>query len=210
MSLRTRAFGVAVALLLLVGCSEDGLQRTAPSPDPTPSPPTSSVPAEELAAQKAKAEIADCPTSDPQIPAVAGGLPDLTLPCLGGGRPVRLAGLRGQPMVLNVWGQWCPPCRAETSLLVEVGQQAEGKVLMLGINYVDRPDAAIAYADEAGWTIPQVADQDKQVTAPLKVTGPPQTVFVDASGKIVYYHSGPFTSAQQLRDLIANKLQVSL
>ena len=40
--------------------------------------------------------------------------------CLGGGREVRLAGLRGKPMMINVWAQWCGPCREEAPYLAEV------------------------------------------------------------------------------------------
>ena len=74
----------------------------------------------ELAAQKKAAGIEDCPRSDPDVPAVTSGLPDLVLACLGGGREVRLAGLRGQPMMINVWAQWCGPCREEAPFISEV------------------------------------------------------------------------------------------
>ena len=50
----------------------------------------------------------------PRLPAakpVDGGLPDLRLPCLGGGPSVNLADLRGTPMVLNVWAAWCEICK---------------------------------------------------------------------------------------------------
>ena len=44
-------------------------------------------------------------------------LPDLTLQTLQG-RPVALASLRGQPLVVNLWATWCPPCRRELPLLI--------------------------------------------------------------------------------------------
>ena len=71
---------------------------------------------------KKAAGIADCPRSDSDVAAVPSGLPDVVLPCLGGGREVRLAGLRGKPMMINVWAQWCGPCREEAPYLAEVRQ----------------------------------------------------------------------------------------
>ena len=75
-------------------------------------PPTRSRPATrrvkvdtpQLRALKAATHIAPCPTSVAGTEGVPGGLPDMTLPCLGGGRSVDLAGLRG-PLLVNFWAQ---------------------------------------------------------------------------------------------------------
>src|SRR5687767_2173764 len=114
-----RRIAALAGLLLLVACG------VGPADDPGPwpeAPVPSSAPSLDLAAQKKAAGIEDCPTSDDAVPVADSGLPDVTLGCLGGGREVRLAGLRGQPMMINVWAQWCGPCREEAPYISEVAE----------------------------------------------------------------------------------------
>ncbi|MDX6283077.1 MAG: cytochrome c biosis protein CcmG, thiol:disulfide interchange protein DsbE [Kribbellaceae bacterium] len=81
---------------------------------------------------------------------------------------------------------------------------------MLGIDYIDtRPDLAVKFAVEQQWDYPHVADRDKQIQQGLKIGGPPLTAFVDAKGAVVYVHRKPFTSQQELDQLVREKLGVT-
>ena len=186
-----------VCALVLVGCSST---PSADRPD-----------AETLAAQKQAAGIADCPPSDPHTAPAVDGLPDLTLECLGGGRSVRLAGLRGQPTMINIWGQWCPPCRAEAPFITEVAADQPRGVRIIGVDYIDpRPDWAIEFAQLSSWTYPQLQDPDKALESPLQLAaGIPQTLFVRADGTIAYQHRAPFRSAAEIRGLLKQHLGVA-
>ena len=138
-------------------------------------------------------------------------LPDLLLGCLGSGRQVNLAGLRGSPMVINFWAQWCGPCRAEAPSLAQFAQRAHGKVAVLGVDYSDPdPSLALAFAQQSGWTYPHVTDPLRQTAGPIRFTGIPVTIFVDAQGRIVYRTVGAVASVDQLVEATHTYLGVDL
>jgi cytochrome c biogenesis protein CcmG/thiol:disulfide interchange protein DsbE len=205
MSART-VLAALLAAVVLAGCGG------TPTPEPGgPEPSAPAIDSAELRQAKQAAKIADCPTSDPAVPAVSSGLPDLVLSCLGGGRDVRLAGLRGRPMMINIWAQWCQPCQDEAPFIAEVAGGNDSELMILGVDYEDpRPDRAIEFARVLTWRFPQLVDQDKVLAAPLQIAGPPQTFFVRADGTIAGRHVGPFRSADQIRDQAEEYLGVTL
>lgn len=182
---------LAALAVILAGCA--------------PAPPAA-APVPDLVAARKAAGIADCPESS-EAAAIPDGLPDLTLSCLGGDATVRLAGLRGTPMVINYWAQWCAPCRAEARHLAEFARESSGEVMMLGVNYNDpHPALAVEFAELAGWSYPQLADPERLSEGPLGVPGIPLTVLIDAEGRIVGRHPGPFSSTAELSDWVAEGL----
>jgi cytochrome c biogenesis protein CcmG, thiol:disulfide interchange protein DsbE len=202
---------IAVLVIALTGCSGSPVLNgpTTPVESPTEAVPSAESTAD-LGAMKKAAGIADCPRSDPDVAALPSGLPDVVLPCLGGGREVRLAGLRGEPMMINVWAQWCEPCREEAPYLATVAKADNSDLMIVGIDHADpRPDLAIEFAQLSTWTYPQLADPDVVLRAELQITGPPQTFFIRPDGTIAYRHAGPFSSANEIRDLAQKYLGVT-
>lgn len=199
-----RALAVVLAVLLAACAPAPEAPRRSLTPEPAPS----SAASPDLLAQRRAAGLPDCPASS-DLPAVAGGFPDVALSCLGGGSTVRLAGLRG-PMIINYWAQWCGPCRAEAPHLAEFSQMAGGKVTVLGIDAADpRPELAIEFASMAGWRYVHLQDPERRSMAPVGQSLP-VTVFVDANGVIVYKNIGAFGSTQQIRDRVAQHLGVTV
>jgi cytochrome c biogenesis protein CcmG, thiol:disulfide interchange protein DsbE len=199
-----RILGALAGLLLLAGCGpgagmhHDVFHASSSIRLDTPA----------LRAQKARAGIAGCPRL-PHARPRGGGLPDATLPCLGGGHSVNLASLRGRPTVLNLWAQYCGPCRQESPLIQQFYRQAGHRVRVLGIDFADQlPGRAIAFAAQYHLTYPQLADPDAVLKAPLRATGIPITLFVRADGRIAFTHYGPITSLTQLRALVRRHLGV--
>jgi cytochrome c biogenesis protein CcmG/thiol:disulfide interchange protein DsbE len=136
-------------------------------------------------------------TVAPLLPTDAYALPEFTLR-----EYERLLGqLRGTPVVVNMWGSWCPPCRGEAPLLADAHAEFGDRVQFLGIDIEDSRTGAVAFMREFGWTFPSIVDP----TAPsrfrsgLGFLGQPNTLFYDASGELVLTWQGPITE-DVLRD----------
>ena len=139
------------------------------------------------------------------------GLPDVVLPCLGGGREVRLAGLRGKPMMINVWAQWCGPCREEAPYLAEVARHEQVRSADHRESITMIPDRSWRSSSRScppGDTRSSPIQMSCSASA-LQISGPPQTFFVRPDGTIAYRHAGPFHSAAEIRDLARKHLGVT-
>lgn len=194
---RVAALAALVAVAACSGSSSGGLSTPGEHRDSS-----------SLAKYVAQARLAPCPASS--TTAVSGGLPDVTLDCLGNGPAVHLAGLKG-PAVVNVWGSWCIPCGQEATYLSSVYRADRGKVTFLGIDTEDQAKSALTFgaAVKPAVRYPSVEDPDRKVLIGLaKAPGPPETAFVGTSGKVVHVHTGGYTSAAALRADIATYLDV--
>lgn len=113
--------------------------------------------------------------------------------------------LRGYPVVINVWAQWCGPCRTEFPLLRAAAARYGTRVAFLGLN-VDSVAArakAERFLREEPTIYPSVTDPGEAIARRLEATGArPQTVFLDADGEIVTVRQGSYGDLEQVvRDL---------
>lgn len=141
-------------------------------------------------------------------PAKGDKLPDLSFECLGGGAPVKLSDLRG-PLLLNVWASWCLPCADEIPYLTAAHQSLGDKVRFAGVALTDQDPDSKAWLSFHGVDWPSLADPKGAVRGPMKIPGPPVTLFVNSDGTITEVHYGAFTSARQVQDAIAEHLGVT-
>ena len=188
--MRRTAVVAAVLLTVLTACSSH--------PSRSYGDKTLTVPAPDLVASKKQSDIPNCPRSG--AGSVGGGLPSITVPCLGGGRPVDLAGLRG-PLIVNFWASWCGSCRDEMPALAAYAT-SQSAVKVLGVDYLDtQPGAALDLAKRSHVAYPLVADPKGALdrASPLPhIANMPMTVFVDAQGRIAHVEAVVFTSRQDV------------
>lgn len=121
---------------------------------------------------------------------------------LGGDLPAfraRLRGLRGHPVVVNKWGSWCGPCRAEFPVFQRVGAERGRTVAFVGIDGHDNRGEAKAFLGRFPVTYPSYVDADENIARFLGAPNNyPVTIFVDPGGRVVMRHAGPYESPQEL------------
>lgn len=115
-----------------------------------------------------------------------------------------LVGLRGTPVVVNVWASWCAPCRTEMPLLERAARAFDGRVAFLGVASRDSRDDARRFLDDIGVTYPNVFDASGDVRKALGLRGFPTTYVFDADGELLHAIVGGVSEqrlAAQLEDL---------
>ena len=111
-------------------------------------------------------------------PAPAFQLEDLS------GRVVTLADFRGKPVVVNFWATWCVPCRKETPDLVDLQREWGASAQIVGVNYSESAETAGAFANEFSINYVIALDRTGEVTGSYKLTGLPETFFLDQQGLV--------------------------
>ena len=129
--------------------------------------------------------------------------PDAVLQNLNGGAPLRLASLRGRPVVVNFWASWCVPCVEEHASLI-AGARANPDVAFLGVVYEDAAENARAFLSEHGKGYESYEDTDGKAAIAFGIYGVPETYFIDAKGVIVDKYVGPLDEVS-----IQQKLQAA-
>ncbi len=123
---------------------------------------------------------------------------------LDGGTPAlraRLRALRGRPVIVNVWGSWCGPCRAEFPLLQRVAADFGRRIAFLGIDTSDNAERARRFLSRFPVSYPSYDDPRAKLA---NVVGAgkffPTTVFYGADGKRRFMHQGGYFKLEQLED----------
>lgn len=189
-SLVARAGAVMAAVLttavLLVGCStgDDAVAQGGTF---------------EFVAPGGKTDIFYDPPEKRGTPGKLSG-PELTDP----NRTLSLDDFAGKVVVVNVWGQWCGPCRAEISQLQKVYEATRDKgVAFLGIDVRDNNrDAAVDFVTDRKVSFPSIYDPAMRTMIAFGGKYPttviPSTLVLDRQHRV---------AAVFLRELLADDLK---
>jgi len=115
--------------------------------------------------------------------------PDFTLERLEGD-PVTLSELRGQPVIIDFWATWCPPCEFQVPELNAFYQDHREQVEVLGVSVdTEGPEVVEAWTREKGVEYPILLG-DEDLARRFGAVGFPTLVIVDAQGRIDSRHVG--------------------
>lgn len=106
----------------------------------------------------------------------------------------RIKALRGYPIVINAWASWCTPCREEFNLFANASATYGRKVAFLGADTDDSPGDAQAFLSAHHVSYPSYQANSSQLGSLAVVQNLPTTIFLNASGKMVYVHIGQYDS----------------
>lgn len=133
---------------------------------------------------------------DPPAPALAGTDP------ITGAR-VALARVKKKPVVIHVWASWCGACASEAPVVRQFVENNRRRVIVLGLDLQDTPQAAKAFFARYGWTHRVISDPDGRQAARLGVQDLPTTIFLDREHLMVARIEGPATLSE-LEDGLAS------
>lgn len=114
-------------------------------------------------------------------------------------------------MVVNLFAQWCGPCRTELPYFQRLHRAAKGRVHVLGVDYLDtQPSQALQLVRRTRVTYPLLADPAGALRSHLRIRGLPGVVLVDADGKVADVEFRVFGSYAELRTFVEKGLKVTV
>lgn len=136
--------------------------------------------------------------------------PDFTMRLLGTDQEVSLSDFQGQPVLINFWATWCPPCRAEMPWIESVYQKyKDDGLVVLAVDAGEKVPASMVeetvqrYISGSGLTFPVLlGDNTYDVQRVYSVYGLPGTVLVSPEGTVSEFHSGMYPNEATLEDRI--------
>ena len=113
------------------------------------------------------------------------------------GKPVKLADFKGKVVVMDFWGTWCPPCRAELPHFQALYEKYKDRgVVFLGMNWEQPGEAAermklvTDFMATNKYSFPVVIDHERVAVEAYDIPGFPTVFLIDGTGTIRYRNVG--------------------
>src|SRR6478609_5729582 len=123
---------------------------------------------------------------------------------LAGTGTISLSDYAGKVVVLNFWGSWCGPCRAEAPILEEAAAELSGQgVQFLGVNVKDTRDAGADFLKSKNVSYPSIYDPSMRTLLSIRglpTSGLPFTFVIDREGRVAHIWIGQLYDAAPLVD----------
>lgn len=105
----------------------------------------------------------------------------------------RLRSLRGYPVVLNVWAQWCGPCKEELPLFASASAAYGTRVAFLGFDAND-PETAQArkFLDAHHVSYPSYRGEYSEISWLATIDNLPDTIYISPAGRVLFVHIGVY------------------
>lgn len=111
-------------------------------------------------------------------------LPAVDLQTLAGDE-VSTADLVGRPLVVNIWGSTCGPCKEELPAFAEAHSRYGDEIRFVGVDYLPPSDREEQFARDRGVQYELLYDADGEFVTAVGIAAFPVTLFVAADGTVV-------------------------
>ena len=117
---------------------------------------------------------------------------------------IQMSALRGKVVFINFWDSWCITCAQEAPILEEAWRyyQYSGKVVFLGVDYVDTEPEARIFLKKVSNTYPNGPDMGTRISQMFRIKGVPETYIIDTNGVLKHVKIGPFLSVDEIRAMV--------
>ncbi|HKO74243.1 MAG TPA: TlpA disulfide reductase family protein [Gaiellaceae bacterium] len=105
------------------------------------------------------------------------------------GAVIGLGKLEDKPVVVTVWGSWCPACPKQAEPLRRFAAAHEGTAV-LAVDTQEDAEAAKAFLEASGLSLPTIADEDGHIAAKLGVRELPTTIFLTPEHRVASMWEG--------------------
>lgn len=110
----------------------------------------------------------------------------------------RLHALRGHPVVVNVWGSWCTQCVGEFPYLATASARYGRQVAFVGVDSNDNSGNARTFLASHPISYPSYTSTPQALAPLAAIQGMPETIFINARGKVVHIQVGAYQSLPAL------------
>jgi thiol-disulfide isomerase/thioredoxin len=118
-------------------------------------------------------------------------MPDFTVKDAAG-KELRLASLKGKPVLINLWATWCAPCVAELPALNRLAQQRGASLQIVTISQdMGKLETVAPFLAAKAPLLRPWLDPEGELTSHFETTILPTSIYYDAQGREVWRYIGP-------------------